>query len=173
MRDNHARLVGCRSSVPPSILPSRPCSSIRRRSSGLQRKSHALEPPRSTAWPRSRQAIARIILAIAPILCQIAVSAVFVPRAGAQIATHSESINRFAEFIAEASVRFAVPERWIRAVMQVESGGAGDLVSRRHRFDATYAWHLGGTQRSLWARAGSLRSSRQHLGAHRLPQGDA
>jgi transglycosylase-like protein with SLT domain len=131
MRENHARLVGRRSSVPPSILPSRPCSSMRRRSSGLQRKSHTRELPRSTAWLRSHQAIARIILAIATILCQIAVSAVFVPRAGAQIATRSESNDQFAKSIAEASARFAVPERWIRAVMQVESGGGERAISSR------------------------------------------
>jgi soluble lytic murein transglycosylase-like protein len=131
MRDNFARLVGCPSSVPPSMLPSRPCSSIRRRSSDLQRKSHTRELPRANAWLRSRQAIARIILAIAPILCQIAVSPVFVPCAGAQIATRSQSFNQFAKFIAEASARFAVPERWIRAVMHVESGGDERAISSR------------------------------------------
>lgn len=89
----------------------------------------AVEDP--TAWLRSRQAIARIILAIAPILCQIAVSAVFVPRASAQSATRSETVDRFAKFIEEASGRFAVPARWIRAVMQVESGGDEHATSSR------------------------------------------
>ena len=133
MRENHARLVGRRSSVPPSILPSRPCSSIRKRSAGLQRKSHTRELPRSIAWLRSRRAIARIIVAVAPIVCYVVVSTVFVPSAGAHAATRSESIDldRFAEFIDEASGRFAVPARWIRAVMQVESGGDQHATSSR------------------------------------------
>ena len=133
MRDSHARLVGCGSAEPPSILPSRRCLSIRKRSAGLQRKSHTRELPRSIAWLRSRRAIARIIVAIAPIVCHIAVSTVFVPSAGAHAATRSESIDldRFAEFIDEASGRFAVPARWIRAVMQVESAGDQHATSSR------------------------------------------
>ena len=131
MCDSHAGLVGCGPAEPPSIFPSRPCSSIRKRSAGLQRKSHTRELPRSIAWLRSRRAIARIIVAIAPIVCQIAVSTVFVPSAGAHAATRSESIDRFAEFIDEASGRFAVPARWIRAVMQVESAGDEHATSFR------------------------------------------
>ena len=133
MRDSHARLVGCGSAEPPSIFPSRPYSSIRKRSAGLQRRSHTRELPRSIAWLRSRPAIARIIVAIAPIVCHIAASTVFVPSAGAHAATRSESIDldRIAEFIDEASGRFAVPARWIRAVMQVESGGDQHATSSR------------------------------------------
>ena len=86
---------------------------------------------RSIAWLRSLQTIARVIAAIAPIVCQIAVSTVFVPSAGARIATRSESVDRFAEFIDEASGRFAVPARWIRAVMQVESAGDEHATSPR------------------------------------------
>ena len=110
MCDSDAGLVGCGPAEPPSIFPSRPCSSIRKRSAGLQRKSHTRELPRSIAWLRSRRAITRIIVAIAPIVCQIAVSTVFFPSAGAHAATRSESIDldRFAEFIDEASGRFAV-----------------------------------------------------------------
>jgi soluble lytic murein transglycosylase-like protein len=120
---------GCSKLSP--IFPYRPGSSIRKRSVGLQRKRNARELPRSIARLRSRRAIARIIVAIAPIVCQIAVSTVFVPSAGAQIATRSESVNRFAEFIEEASARFALPARWIRAVMQVESSGDEHAISSR------------------------------------------
>ena len=74
MCDSDAGLVGCGPAEPPSLFPSRPCSSIRKRSAGLQRKSHTRELPRSIAWLRSRPAIARIIVAIAPIVCHIAVS---------------------------------------------------------------------------------------------------
>jgi hypothetical protein len=110
MCDSHARLVGCGPAEPPSIFPSRPCLSIRKRSAGLQRKNHTRELPRSIAWLRWRRAIARIIVAIAPIVCQIAASTVFVPSAGAHAATRSETIelDRFAELIDEASGRFSV-----------------------------------------------------------------
>jgi soluble lytic murein transglycosylase-like protein len=117
---------GCSKLSP--IVPYRPGPLIRKRSVGLQRKRNSRELPRSIARLR---AIARVIVAIAPILCQIAVSTVFVPSAGAQIATRSESVDRFAEFIDEASGRFAVPERWIRAVMKVESGGDAHAISSR------------------------------------------
>ena len=49
----------------------------------------------------------------------------------AQTATRSETIDRFAGFIAEASTRFAVPVSWIRAVMQIESAGDGRATSPR------------------------------------------
>src|SRR6266436_3959985 len=113
------------------IFPFRPGSLIGKRSVSLQRKRNARELPRSIARLRSRRAIARIIVAITPVVCQIAVSTVFVPSAGAQIGARSESVNRFAEFIGEASARFALPARWIRAVMQVESSGDVHAISSR------------------------------------------
>lgn len=120
---------GCSTSSP--IFPYRPGPLIGKRSVGLQRKRNARELPCSIARLRSRRAIARIIVAIAPIVCQIAVSTVLDPSAGAQIATRSESVDRFAEFIEEASARFALPARWIRAVMQVESSGDVHAISSR------------------------------------------
>jgi Transglycosylase SLT domain len=48
--------------------------------------------------------------------------------------TRSSSASRiesFAIFIAEASRRFAIPAHWIRAVMQVESGGDKRAISPR------------------------------------------
>ena len=47
-------------------------------------------------------------------------------------AVHSPSTSRvesFAAFIAEASRRFAIPEHWIRAVMQLESGANERAIS--------------------------------------------
>ena len=45
--------------------------------------------------------------------------------------TWSEPVDRFAKFIEEASGRFAVPARWIRAMMRVESGGDEHAISSR------------------------------------------
>jgi soluble lytic murein transglycosylase-like protein len=70
-------------------------------------------------------------VAIAPIVCHIAASPAFATSARAQTATHSEAIDRFAQFIAEASTRFAVPASWIRAVMRIESGGDQRATSSR------------------------------------------
>ena len=41
------------------------------------------------------------------------------------------SIDPFAEFVTEASRRFAIPEHWIRAVMHVESGERSRARSRK------------------------------------------
>ena len=131
MCDSDAGLVGCGPAEPPSVLPSRRCLSIRKRSAGLQRKSHTRELPLSIAWLRSRLAIARVILAIAPFVCQIAGSTYFEATASAQTTGRSESTDWIARFIAEASARFAVPARWIRAVMQVESAGDEHATSSR------------------------------------------
>jgi len=121
----------CGLSKLPPIFPYRPSPEVNKHSSSLQRKSCTHTAADPIAWLRSHRAIARIIVAIAPIVCHIAVSTVFVPSAGAHAATRSESIDRFAEFIDEASGRFAVPARWIRAVMQVESAGDQDATSSR------------------------------------------
>lgn len=148
MRDSHARLVGCKFPEPSSTPPCRPSSSIATSSASLQCKGHGRKLPPSIAWLRSRQAIARIIVAVAPIVCQIAVPTLFVRHAGAQIEARSWSIDRFDEFIEEASGRFAVPARWIRAVMQVESRGDEHSTSPRgDGLDANSAWHPGRTQR--------------------------
>lgn len=40
-------------------------------------------------------------------------------------------VPAYAAFITEASHRFAIPERWIRAVMQIESGGNAHAISPR------------------------------------------
>ena len=69
--------------------------------------------------------------AIAPFMCEVAGSAVLESSARAQTAARSEAVDRFAKFIDEASGRFAVPARWIRAVMQVESGGDEHAISSR------------------------------------------
>jgi soluble lytic murein transglycosylase-like protein len=61
----------------------------------------------------------------------IATSTLFESSACAQTASRPQSIDRFAKFIEEASNRFAVPARWIRAVLQVESRGDEHAISPR------------------------------------------
>src|SRR5579863_4588595 len=83
------------------------------------------------AQHRSLQPIARIIVAVAPLLCMLATAALFESSACAQTASRPASIDRFAKFVEEASDRFALPARWIRAVIQVESGGDEHSISPR------------------------------------------
>ena len=70
-------------------------------------------------------------VAVAPFTCLIAAPIPVAASARAQTAARPPSIDRFAKFIAEASARFAVPARWIRAVMQVESAGDEHAISPR------------------------------------------
>ncbi|WOH57749.1 lytic transglycosylase domain-containing protein [Bradyrhizobium sp. BWC-3-1] len=53
------------------------------------------------------------------------------PRAQAARSPNLLPGRAYAAFVTEASHRFAVPERWIRAVMQAESGGDAHSVSPR------------------------------------------
>jgi soluble lytic murein transglycosylase-like protein len=85
----------------------------------------------SAAWLGTLRTHMRVIAAIAPFMCEIAVSAFPEPRARAQTAAHSEAVDRFAKFIDEASGRFAVPAGWIRAMMRAESGGEEHAISSR------------------------------------------
>jgi soluble lytic murein transglycosylase-like protein len=55
----------------------------------------------------------------------------FESSARAQTEARLESIDRFAKLIDEASDRFAVPARWIRAVLEIESGGDEHSISPR------------------------------------------
>jgi soluble lytic murein transglycosylase-like protein len=56
---------------------------------------------------------------------------VFESTVHAEPAARPGAVDRFAKFTEEASGRFAVPARWIRAVMQVESGGDERAISSR------------------------------------------
>ena len=80
---------------------------------------------------RARRIIACFVVTIAPFVCQMAALTALESNLRAQTPTRSETIDRFAEFIAEASTRFAVPASWIRAVMQIESGGDHRAASPR------------------------------------------
>jgi soluble lytic murein transglycosylase-like protein len=119
------------SSETPLILPCRQHPKIKKCSHGLQRNGHILELADSIAWLRSLRTIRRVIVAVAPFIYMIAASTLFQSSACAQMASRPQSVDRFAKFIADASDRFAVPARWIRAVIQVESGGEEHATSSR------------------------------------------
>jgi Transglycosylase SLT domain len=113
----------------PSISPSRAnlkalvCPTRRQQQSHI----HAL------AWSsclRSLRAM-QIIAVVSTFGLPIAISFFFAARASAQNLSRTDPADRFAEFIAEASNRFVVPARWIRAVMQMESGGDERATSPR------------------------------------------
>jgi soluble lytic murein transglycosylase-like protein len=75
--------------------------------------------------------MSRVITGVAPIIYLVAASALFESSACAQTASRPPSIDRFTNFIAEASSRFAVPARSIRAVIQIESAGDEHAISPR------------------------------------------
>ena len=131
MHDRHARTVGGRFPKQAPILPSRPCSTLEELADDPQGKSHTPAIAGSIAWPGTLRALMLVIVAIAPSMCEVAGPALLESSARAQTVARSEAVERFAKFIEEASGRFAVPARWIRAVMRVESGGGGHAISSR------------------------------------------
>jgi soluble lytic murein transglycosylase-like protein len=119
------------SSQSPLIFPYRPRSKVGRRSPGPQWKRHSRELPSSIAWLCSLRSVAHVIVAITQLVCLIASTMPFESGAGAQTAMGPPPIDRFAGFVAEASARFAVPVRWIRAVIEIESAGDEHAISSR------------------------------------------
>jgi soluble lytic murein transglycosylase-like protein len=101
------------------------------RSPGLQQKSHIRALADLIAWSHSVRPSARLIVVITHFMCLITASALFELSASAQTAPHPPSIDRFANFIGEASTRFTVPARWIRAIIQIESAGDEHAISSR------------------------------------------
>jgi hypothetical protein len=131
MQDRSTPSTDCGSSDPALIFPYRRGPNDAEHPHGLQRNSHAPALTEPIKQYRSRRSFAHFVVAIAPIVCQIAVSTAFASNVPAQTAMRSEAIDRFAELIAEASTRFAVPASWIRAVMRVESEGNERATSSR------------------------------------------
>lgn len=131
MHDRHAHTVGGRSPEPAPILPSRPCSLMGKPANDSQGKGRAHATVSSIAWLGRLRTLVRAIAAIALFMCEVAGPPVLESSAHAQTAAHSKAVDRFAKLIEEASGRFAVPARWIRAVMQLESGGDEHAISSR------------------------------------------
>jgi soluble lytic murein transglycosylase-like protein len=74
---------------------------------------------------------ARLIVVITHSMCVIAASMFFESSASPQTAPRPPSIDRFANFIAEASARFTVPATWTRAIILIESAGDEHAISPR------------------------------------------
>jgi len=118
-------------SEPYPTFPYRPRPKTGKRSPSLQQKSHIRALAASIAWRQSVRPSARLIVVITHFMCLIAASTFFESMAGAQVAPLPQSIDRFTNFIAEASTRFTVPARWIRAIIQIESAGDEHAISPR------------------------------------------
>ena len=131
MQNDTAPWTDCGSFEHALILPYRGGPKNAERPQGLQRNIHTRALAGHIIRLRLRRIIARIVVAIAPFICPMAASTAGESNVRAQTVTRSETIDRFAEFIAEASTRFAVPASWIRAVMQIESGGDQRAASPR------------------------------------------
>ena len=96
-----------------------------------QRKVSVRELVNSIAWPRSLRAVARVLVTVAQFMCLIVAPIPVASSARAQTPERLPSVDRFANFIAEASTRFTVPVRWIRAIIQIESAGDEHAISPR------------------------------------------
>lgn len=171
MHDHRARSVSGQSSGPAPIFPSRPCSPIGRPANDPCGKSCTHASTGSIARLATHRTLICFVTAIAPFMCDVVGSAFPGSSARAQTAAHSEAVERFAKFIEEASGRFAVPARWIRAVMRVESGGDEHAISSRGAMGLMQL--MPGTWvelRPLWSRRRSIRRSRQHHRGYRVPR---
>jgi soluble lytic murein transglycosylase-like protein len=131
MHDRPARSVGGRSPEPAPIFPSRQCLPTRKPANDPRGKSRAHAAVGSIAPLDVLRTLMRDTAVIIPFLCEVAGPAFPQSSVCAQNVTRSEPVDRFAKFIEEASGRFAVPARWIRAVMRVESGGDERAISSR------------------------------------------
>jgi len=130
------RSTRCRSSdrcsyLWSSIFPSRPELTTVTLSRRTQWHSYADAPDRAAKCLGSLSPIARTLAAVLLFTPPLAVFFCFASTASAQNLSRAESTDRLFKFIEEASDRFAVPARWIRAVIQIESGGDEHAISPR------------------------------------------
>ena len=131
MHDRHAHTVGGRSPESAPIFPSRPCSPTGKPASDPRGKSRAHAAAGSIARLYVLRTLMRVTVVITPFMCEVAGSAIPQSSARAQTLTWSKPVDRFSKFIEETSGRFAVPARWIRAVMRIESAGDEHAISSR------------------------------------------
>jgi soluble lytic murein transglycosylase-like protein len=114
-----------------SIFPSRPDLTAVTLSRRTQRHSYADAADRASKCLGSLSAISRILAAVTVLLFTTTAFFCFASTASAQNVSRAESTDRLAKFIEQASDRFAVPAHWIRAVIQIESGGDEHAISPR------------------------------------------
>ena len=114
-----------------SIRPSRPELTAITLSRRTQRHSYADAPDRASKCLGLLSPIAGILAAVLLFTSPLAGRFCLASTSSAQNLSRAESTDRLANFIDEASDRFAVPARWIRAVIQVESGGDEHAISPR------------------------------------------
>jgi len=131
MRHRRCRSSARCSYLDPSIFPSRVDLTTETRSCGVQRPRHPLARTLSHGCSASRLPITRIIAAVALFAFPITASFCIETAASGQNLSRAESIDRLAEFTKQASDRFAVPARWISAVIQIESAGDEHAISSR------------------------------------------
>lgn len=131
MHDRRARTVGGRFPALASFFPSRPCSTIGKPANHSHERYRTHFSAGFVARLSTRRTLMRFVMAIVPFMCDAAGPPFLESSVRAQTAVHSEAIDRFGKFIDEASGRFGVPARWIRAVMRVESGGDEHAISSR------------------------------------------
>lgn len=109
------RSTVCGCADTPSDLPSRPAS--------------LAADSTFSAFP-SLSGTLRVLVALLAFALALQRSAVC-ETAFAADTPRSEPASRYSEFITEAARRFVIPERWIRAVMKIESGGDRRATSPR------------------------------------------
>jgi soluble lytic murein transglycosylase-like protein len=113
------------------IFPSRPELTTVTLSRRTQRHSYADAPDRASKCLGSLSPIARILAAVLLFTSPLAGFFCLASTSSAPNLSRAESTDRLAKIIEEASDRFAVPARWIRAVIQIESGGDRHAISPR------------------------------------------
>ena len=111
---------------PDPTFPYRPRPQDRKRSPDLQCNIREL-----IERLRSFRAILRVKAAVAQFIPVIPVSVLVASSVAAQTVSRSPSVGRIANFVTEASTRFAVPVLWIRAIIQIESAGDEHAISPR------------------------------------------
>src|SRR6185312_4172630 len=121
----------CGTPKPYPSFPYRPRPKAGKRSLDLQLEGHIGELANSFPCLHYLRAILLVIVVVAPFVCLVAASALFESSACAQTAARPPFIDRFANFVTEASIRFAIPALWIRAIIQIESAGDEHAISPR------------------------------------------
>ena len=114
-----------------AIFPCRPELTAVTLSRRTQQHSYADAADRASKCLGSISPIARILAAVTLLLFLTGEFFSFASQASAQNLSRVKSTDRLAKIIEEASDRFAVPARWIRAVIQIESGGDEHAISPR------------------------------------------